>query len=282
MNKKHITLIIYLISTLIILTFGRSSFINRFYNKKETIVPNLIYLNEKEAIKSLKKYKLDYKIVYSKSEEVPENTVFIQDPLPDSIVKVNRLVQVWVNKSDEFELPNILGKSLVEGRRILNNLNITIERIDYMPNDNVEEDKIIAIYPRLSNKIAQNKRISLLVSSKSLIKNNIMPNLIGLDLNEANTILSQIGKSINLISDSSNPSFAKNVIIATNPLPGEELNENININVVLNTGIEIDKTITEIIEENTINNNETKNEDVKKILEDTLKELKEKENKEGN
>lgn len=282
MNKKHITLIIYLISTLIILTFGRSSFINHFYNKKETIVPNLIYLNEKEAIKSLKKYKLDYKIVYSKSEEVPENTVFIQDPLPDSIVKVNRLVQVWVNKSDEFELPNILGKSLVEGRRILNNLNITIERIDYMPNDNVEEDKIIAIYPRLSNKIAQNKRISLLVSSKSLIKNNIMPNLIGLDLNEANTILSQIGKSINLISDSSNPSFAKNVIIATNPLPGEELNENININVVLNTGIEIDKTITEIIEENTINNNETKNEDVKKILEDTLKELKEKENKEGN
>lgn len=76
-----------------------------------------------------------------------------------------------------------------------------------------------------------------------------MPNLIGLELEEANNILSNIKRKVQIISEANDPSFDKNSIIATNPLPGENLDENTKISIVLNTGLELDKSIDQIIEE---------------------------------
>ena len=141
------------------------------------------------------------------------------------------------------------GKTLIEARRYLDELNIDIQRIDYMPTDNIQEDTVLAVYPKAGKKVGITTKISLLVSSKSLIDNTTMPNLIGLDKNEATKILAQIGLKINLISDAKDPSFPQNAIIATNPLPGSRVNKNTNISIVLNTGIEVNKSIDDIIQE---------------------------------
>lgn len=277
MKKKYLKTLVYIISILIIISLGRISFINHFFNKKETLVPNVLYLDEKEAISLIKKSKLKYKIIKSKSSEVRENHIFIQDPMPDSVVKVNRTILIWSNKSDGIEIPNIIGKNLIEARRFLEDLNISIERIDYMPLDDIKEDTVLSIYPKVGSKVGFNQKISILVSSKSLVSDNIMPNLIGIDKNEAIKILAQINQSIHTISEAKDPSFPQNAIIATNPEPNSKINKNTKISIVLNTGIEVEKSITEIIEENTEKKEEI--EDVETILNDTLKNLKEKENK---
>ena len=275
MNKRQ-KYIIYVISFLIIITLGRSTFISHFYNKKETVVPNLLFMNEKEAIALIKKSRLKYHIIYSKSGDVNENYTFLQDPKENSIVKVNREVRLWVNKSDSQEIPELAGKTLIEARRYLDELNIDIQRIDYMPTDNIEEDTVLAVYPKAGKKVGITTKISLLVSSKSLIDNATMPNLIGLDKNEASKILAQIGLKINLISDAKDPSFPQNAIIATNPLPGSRVNKNTNISIVLNTGIEVNKSIDDIIEEEKTNEkpkDTEENKNIENILNETLKDL---------
>ena len=275
MNKRQ-KYIIYVISFLIIITLGRSTFISHFYNKKETVVPNLLFMNEKEAIALIKKSRLKYHIIYSKSVDVNENYTFLQDPKENSIVKVNREVRLWVNKSDSQEIPELAGKTLIEARRYLDELNIDIQRIDYMPTDNIEEDTVLAVYPKAGKKVGITTKISLLVSSKSLIDNATMPNLIGLDKNEASKILSQIGLKINLISDAKDPSFPQNAIIATNPLPGSSINKNTRISIVLNTGIEVNKSIDDIIQEEKANEKPKENEEnknIESILNETLKDL---------
>ena len=275
MNKRQ-KYIIYVISFLIIITLGRSTFISHFYNKKETVVPNLLFMNEKEAIALIKKSRLKYHIIYSKSGDVNENYTFLQDPKENSIVKVNREVRLWVNKSDSQEIPELAGKTLIEARRYLDELNIDIQRIDYMPTDNIEEDTVLAVYPKAGKKVGITTKISLLVSSKSLIDNATMPNLIGLDKNEASKILAQIGLKINLISDAKDPSFQQNAIIATNPLPGSSINKNTRISIVLNTGIEVNKSIDDIIQEEKANEKPKENEEnknIESILNETLKDL---------
>ena len=275
MNKRQ-KYIIYIISFLIIITLGRSTFISHFYNKKETVVPNILFMNEKEAIALIKKSRLKYHIIYSKSGDVNENYTFLQDPKENSIVKVNREVRLWVNKSDSQEIPELAGKTLIEARRYLDELNIDIQRIDYMPTDNIEEDTVLAVYPKAGKKVGITTKISLLVSSKSLIDNATMPNLIGLDKNEASKILAQIGLKINLISDAKDPSFPQNAIIATNPLPGSSINKNTRISIVLNTGIEVNKSIDDIIQEEKANEKPKENEEnknIESILNETLKDL---------
>lgn len=277
MKRNYLIKLTKIALIILILFLSRSIFINRFYNKKETVVPNLILKNENEAIKLLKKAKLKYNIIYTKSSEFNEDIVFIQEPIPGSVVKINRNIQIWINKSDGLEIPNIKGKTLVEARRFLEGLNIQINRIDYMPLKDNDDEIVLAIYPKEGTKIGSNQKISLLISSKALIKSNIMPNLIGLTLDEAKYLLSQINKNIDTITDTKDPSFAKNVITATNPLPGEEIFENTKISIVFNSGIELDKSIDEIIEDN--KNNETnkiEGEDIEKILDDTLKKLNDK------
>ena len=278
MNKRQ-KYIIYIISFLIIITLGRSTFISHFYNKKETVVPNLLFMNEKEAIALIKKSRLKYHIIYSKSGDVNENYTFLQDPKENSIVKVNREVRLWVNKSDSQEIPELAGKTLIEARRYLDDLNIDIQRIDYMPTNNIPEDTVLAVYPKAGKKVGITTKISLLVSSKSLIDNTTMPNLIGLDKNEATKILAQIGLKINLISDAKDPSFPQNAIIATNPLPGTKVNKNTNISIVLNTGIEVNKSIDDIIEEEKTNEkpkDTEENKNIENILNETLKDLEKK------
>ncbi|WP_064579570.1 PASTA domain-containing protein [Streptobacillus moniliformis] len=278
--NKVIKISIIILSLLIILTLGRSAFLNYFFNKRETIVPKVTALHIDDAKKLLEDFNLKYSIIEYKSSEVPEDYVFIQDPKPESKVKVNRTVNIWVNKINSVEIPDLKGKTLIEARRILEEFNIQIVRIDYMPVEDIDEEIVLSIYPKVGSKIGTNQKVSLLVSSKSLIESKVMPNLIGLDKNDAANILAQIGQSIALVTEANDPAFAQNVIITTNPLPGENIEKDTKISVVINTGVEVDKSITEVLEQKVESKKLDSN--IEEILNKTLKKVEKKEaNKEN-
>lgn len=272
-NKIFITISKIILVLFIILT-SRYVFLKVFFNKKETKVPYVLFMPVDEAIDKLSKSNLKYNIIYSKAPDIEENFTFIQFPEAEKKVKVNRKVQIWVNKSDSNEIPDIIGKNLIEARIFLEKLNIDIERIDYISNFNQKEDKVLAIYPKVGSKIGENQKVSLLVSTKSLVKDTIMPNLIGLNLLEARKILNEVDQNIETITETNDASFPNNVIVASNPTPGVNINKNTKISVVVNTGVELNKTIDEIVEEKI----QDENIDVEAILEKTLRELENKSN----
>ena len=73
--KFNIIKTLITISCFVILgTVGRNVFTRHFFNNRLTVIPNVVNLNEKDAVKYLKEAGLNVKIISSKTEKVPLDT----------------------------------------------------------------------------------------------------------------------------------------------------------------------------------------------------------------
>ena len=279
---NYIKFIIFVISLAVIIIFGRDVFVRRFFNEQKSEVPNVMNLDVKDAEKYLKEAGLKVKINSSNSEKVGFNKVFIQYPEAGKIVKTNRTVQIWVNNGKGKEVPNIEKMELLEAKSILQNSDIQIEKIDYQPSD-AKFNTIISVYPAPGTKLDPNQKISLLVSSRKILDASVMPNLIGLDLNDAQTLLVQLGLKAGKISRANDDTLPVNAIISTNPAPGAKIEKGQAVSIVINSGPaprKAEPTIEDIIKQNSDEN--VTNQNVEDIINQTMEKIDEKSTKPAN
>ena len=278
---NYIKFIIFVISLAVIIIFGRDVFVRRFFNEQKSEVPNVVNLDVKDAEKYLKEAGLKVKINSSNSEKVGFNKVFIQYPEAGKIVKSNRTIQIWVNNGKGKEVPNIEKMELLEAKSILQNSDIQIEKIDYQPSD-AKFNTIISVYPAPGTKLDPNQKISLLVSSRKILDASVMPNLIGLDLNDAQTLLVQMGLKAGKIGRSHDDTLPVNAIISTNPAPGAKIEKGQTVSIVINSGPaprKAEPTIEDIIKQNSSEN--VTNQNVEDIINQTMEKIDEKSTKPG-
>lgn len=245
-----------IILTIIIFFLARNIFLNIFFNNKIVIVPNVVEKTKIEAIEILKAHSLKYKL---ENEVSDDEIVKIQNPVSNTKVKSNRVISLFFDKNEGKKIPNILGMPLVKAERKLNLAGIRINRIDYYPT-NGENDIIISTYPDI-NEMVGKEGISLLVSINNLETNNIMPNLIGMKLEDAISTIKAMNKEINDISYISDNTKEINTILYTEPVAGDKIENYISVVVnkidIENYNKEIDKIIKENLEE--LNKEESEN-----------------------
>ena len=269
---KFFKSIIVLICLVVLVIFGRRVFERHFFNTRLTVIPDVTGLDKKEAIKYLKEAGLKVKVINSKTEKVPLDTVHNQDPRPGKEVKVNRVVRIWVNNGEDVKVPNIIGLELLEARSRLKGQNIQIETIDYYPS-NQKYNTILGVYPKPGTKLEINQKISILVSSQQMIDPSVMPNITGLDLNDARELLKQIGLEIGSISQTNDPTLPINTIISTNPAAGTKIQRGQKVSVVINNGASIKKRARsneEIINRSQQNINQK---EIEKTIDDTINQI---------
>ena len=269
---KFFKSIIVLICLVVLVIFGRRVFERHFFNTRLTVIPDVTGLDKKEAIKYLKEAGLKVKVINSKTEKVPLDTVHNQDPRPGKEVKVNRVVRIWVNNGEDVKVPNIIGLELLEARSRLKGQNIQIETIDYYPS-NQKYNTILGVYPKPGTKLEINQKISILVSSQQMIDPSVMPNITGLDLNDAREVLKQIGLEISSISQTNDPTLPVNTIISTNPAAGTKIQRGQKVSVVINNGASIKKRARsneEIINRSQQNINQK---EIEKAIDDTMNKM---------
>ena len=269
---KFFKSIIVLICLVVLVIFGRRVFERHFFNTRLTVIPDVTGLDKKEAIKYLKEAGLKVKVINSKTEKVPLDTVHNQDPRPGKEVKVNRVVRIWVNNGEDVKVPNIIGLELLEARSRLKGQNIQIETIDYYPS-NQKYNTILGVYPKPGTKLEINQKISILVSSQQMIDPSVMPNITGLDLNDARETLKQIGLEIGSVSQTNDPTLPVNTIISTNPAAGTKIQRGQKVSVVINNGASIKKRARsneEIINRSQQNINQK---EIEKTIDDTINQI---------
>ena len=108
-----------------------------------------------------------------------------------------------------------------------------------------------------------------------------MPNLIGLDLNDAKVLLAQIGLELGGTSKSSDPTLPVNTIISTSPAPGQKVTKGQKVSVVINIGapVKSDKpSVEEIINQT---NQQIDDKQIDNIITNTLEKI-DKRNNENN
>lgn len=278
-NKKKMNIfkvIVIFFCLGIFVTIGKDIFVRHFFNERLTVIPNVMNLNEKDAVKYLKEAGLKVKVNHSRKEDAPADVVYIQFPKAGQEVKVNRTIQIWVNSGEGVKVPDIIGLELLEARSILQGENIQIERIDYQPS-NEKYNTIIGVYPKVGTKLDVNQKITLLVSSQKVADSSTVPNLIGLDLNDAKVLLGQIGLSVGRISHSEDATLPINTIMSTNPAAGSKIAPNQKINLVINKGVKTEKegpSVEEIINET---NKSIQNNEIENIINNTLNQIDKKE-----
>ena len=161
---------------------------------------------------------------------------------------------------------------LLEARSRLKGLNIQIETIDYYPS-NQKYNTILGVYPKPGTKLEINQKISILVSSQQMIDPSVMPNITGLDLNDAREVLKQIGLEISSISQTNDPTLPVNTIISTNPAAGTKIQRGQKVSVVINNGASAKKRAKsneEIINRSRDNINEK---EIEKTIDDTINQI---------
>ena len=237
---KFFRTIIVLLCLVTLAIFGKDVFERHFFNTRLTVIPNVVNLDKKDAIKYLKEAGLKVKVINSKTEKVPLDTVYNQDPRPGKEVKVNRVIRIWVNNGEDVKVPNIVGLELLEARSRLKGQNIQIE---------------------------------ILVSSQQMIDPSVMPNITGLDVNDARELLKQIGLEIGSVSQTSDPTLPVNTIISTNPAAGTKIQRGQKVSVVVNSGAAVrkrERSTEEIIKRSQQNINER---EIERTIDDTINQI---------
>ncbi|WP_288847863.1 PASTA domain-containing protein [uncultured Sneathia sp.] len=229
MRKRIMILNIFLV--LILIFLSRNIIIDNFFNETMVVVPDVTNMDKDDAIKKLKKSKLYANVISTRSSDVPINYIYSQLPAAGEVVKKNRVIKIFVNDNKSNEVPDLVGKTLTEAMSYLENNNIEIKRVDYIHKD-AEDNTVLAIYPN-TRKIAYGEKICLLVSTKETMDKNVMPDIVGLDVNEANRVLAQIGLKISDITKVDNTTYPSNVIVSCSPAPDMSVSKGTKVSVVI-------------------------------------------------
>jgi len=198
---------------------------------KVVSVPDLKNLTYEDAASLLNSLSLKPIVSDSAfSSNIDKGRVVSQKPSPLSNVKVGRKILLTISMGPKkIKVPHIVGLKQEKVEGVLDIANITNRVFILVPSDSVEEGYVISSSPAESDDIVEGARLKIFVS-KGKTNVFLMPNLIGLSLNESQDIISKYELVIGNIR------YAKgsdSMILLQSPMAGVEVSYGDTINLVV-------------------------------------------------
>lgn len=125
---------------------------------------------------------------------VPEGDVISQFPAPGTRIKEGSTLRVVISSGPPLLMvPDLRGESKVAAESRLRNLGLVIGHVASVPTIDGRGGIVIATDPPGDSGVVQGASVNLLVSSGPIDVVKTMPNLHGLTINEARTLLARYG-----------------------------------------------------------------------------------------
>lgn len=198
---------------------------------REIVVPNVTHLPVETAIEELKKKELDGVVTERRHDPiVEEGKVITQEPLPDAKVKKGRLINLTVSLGPEtVKIPHLIGVDIDKGQLIMKRLGFVVESSEYVFSDTIPRDKIIQTIPGAEVELRKGENVKLIVSKGPELK---MPNLSGMDIDEAKILCNKLGLVLAEIKEVEG-SGTKGSILVQNPAPGQVVSPGDSVSVMV-------------------------------------------------
>ncbi len=190
-------------------------------NRKEVKivkVPDITNLKVDEAEKKLSDIGLMLEITNSEySETVPLDHIISQSPQSGESVKQGTVVKAIVsNGPKNITVPNLVGKNFSEALSILKDIGLTVGDITD------KEDKspvgtVLLQDPAAGSIVPPGKSVRMTVSIGTFV---IVPNLIGMNIDDAKKLLSKEGFRIERIDETDIAKGTKGMVLYQYPMPG--------------------------------------------------------------
>ncbi|MCT1775821.1 Stk1 family PASTA domain-containing Ser/Thr kinase [Brachybacterium sp. p3-SID957] len=157
----------------------------------ETVaVPAVVGETEDEALGLLEDVGLKGEVDYQNSAEVDEGTVISSDPAPEAQAPVDSTVVLTVSSGPQaVEVPDLRGKSREEARAELEALGLTMAVAAEEDAAKLEAGQIIRSSPQAGSTAQPGDEVQVWVATGNVV----MPNLDGLNIEEATQMLEDLG-----------------------------------------------------------------------------------------
>ncbi len=178
-------------TTIVLAVVSRASEGTKIEKEELIKVPDLKGLTEKESRRKLSRVGLALgKIKEKEVSTAKAGTVFDQEPKRGKSVKKRTRVNIVLARAVLFAVPNLVGKSEKEARRILSAHHLKPGRIAEKKRPGRKAGSVIQQKPSAKSRVEKNSRIDLTIVAEKEIK---LPRVVGLDLAKAEMILKQHG-----------------------------------------------------------------------------------------
>ncbi len=200
------------------------------------VVPDLFGKNVVYVLELLTDLGLNTKVKGSEyNADVPENNVIFQEPEPGAEIKKGRDVRIVISKgAKSILMPNLKGLFVRQARIILEENSLRRGEISGTYSNSLKKDEIIAQFPSQGTMITRGECVNLLVSVGVRPRAYKMPDLLGLSLSSAITMI----ESIDLVLGEIKTHFYKdkpiNTVVAQELLFGYRVTQGSTVNIVIN------------------------------------------------
>ena len=198
---------------------------------KEIVVPNVCNLPLETAIQELKKESLEGVVIERRYDQIiEEGKVIIQNPLPDAGVKAGRIINLTVSLGPQtVTVPYLEGIEVEKGKLIVRRLGLTIGTIDSLFSDSIVQNRIVSTVPEPGVVLKRGDAISLVVSKGIKMK---MPDVVGKDISEVQTILNRMGLVAREVIEIEGTG-TKGSVVVQSPKPGQEVSPSATIHLMV-------------------------------------------------
>ncbi|MFW6280262.1 MAG: Stk1 family PASTA domain-containing Ser/Thr kinase [Halanaerobium sp.] len=173
------------------------------------------------------------------NDEIPVDHVVSQQPAGGQRVKQSRPLNVTVSKGPKLiELPDFSGNTLREVLVELENLSLKVGNIQYIFRLSVEPGIVINQIPAPGAEIASSSEVTLFVSRGERSISVRMPDLTGLNQDEAVEKLRDVGLNVGDIRVEKSDRFLDGQVISQGIEAGDYLPKGISVDFVVSQGID--------------------------------------------
>ena len=175
-----------------------------FWSNKTVTVPNVVGMSQAQAEETLKAENLRVEIAETFDESVPVGKVASQTPEAGKTVKENRLITIYISKGgEEINMIDLVGKNQADAEKELAKLKIKIGKVisEYSdkPSGTILQQSI-----NPNDKIKKGSTIDIVVSKGKEVKKAIVPDVSGLSMEQAKSLLEAEGFKVKVDGSSGN------------------------------------------------------------------------------
>ena len=200
------------------------------------LVPDIIGKDVVNVLEQLTELDLNTKVKGSQfSVEVPKDHVIFQDPSAGAEIKIGRDIKIVVSRGPQIIImPDLSGISIRRARIKIEELDLCRGATSSTSDMVVDKGDIIAQFPLPGSSVNRGVCVDLLVSKGSPPKSFKMPDLVGLQLDDALLTIDKSRLVHGEISVKYHRDKPKSSILEQVPLPGSRIEEWQPVNMVIN------------------------------------------------
>ena len=208
-------------------------------NKDTVRLTNFVGMAYDEIV-SNQDYEFNFVSAFEKTDEYEAGTVIKQSPAADEkVIKGSTVTLTVAQAVEDILVPNVIGLTQERAEQVLSQRELTNIKIAKIDSDSVKEGDVIYTEPKLNSYVSKDTMITVYVSTgptTTTIENIRVPNVVGLNKNDATEFLKKAGFS-NVVFNTEDNERPKDIVIAQSQSEGNYVKENTKITLTVSTGV---------------------------------------------